>query len=156
MGATIARFDNTRSSALSILDMGPWLGEGELNLEGFGACLYQDLYERIEGALQQKGVIQSDLAHPEAQTNPDLEALLKKNLAENEETLKTFVKELHDPDFPPPGFEDAHYRLLKSLLGIYINIPLTMSMRSYILRYQLTRLVRNTKQRGSKLFKPKA
>ncbi|KAF9033902.1 hypothetical protein BJ165DRAFT_752009 [Panaeolus papilionaceus] len=136
--------------------MEPWLDEGEANVEGGRACLYRDLYERIKGALQQKGVIQSELAHPEAQTNPDLEALLKKNLTENEETLKTFVKEFLTPDigFPPAGFEDAHYRLLKSLLGTYI--PLTISMRSYILQYHLTRLVRNTKRRGSKLFKLKA
>ncbi|KAF9033835.1 hypothetical protein BJ165DRAFT_1615947 [Panaeolus papilionaceus] len=154
MGATITRFANTRESALKILDMGPWANDGNTNVGATVSLLYQDLHERIQGALQQKEVIRSELAHLETQTNSELRALLEKHHAENEEILKTFVEDIVMPGFPPPGFEDAHYRLLTSLLGTYI--PLTLSMRTYVLRYQLTRLVRNAKRRGSKWFKPKA
>ncbi|KAF9033883.1 hypothetical protein BJ165DRAFT_1567250 [Panaeolus papilionaceus] len=154
MGATIARFSNTRDTALSILDMGPWLNDSEIDVEGAKACMYRDLHERIEGALQQKQVIQSELVHPAAQTNPELRALLERNLAANEETLKTFIKEFLTLGFPPAGFEDCHYRLLKSLLGKYI--PHTTSMKIFVLRYHLTRVVRNAKRHGSKWFNPRA
>ncbi|KAF9033871.1 hypothetical protein BJ165DRAFT_1514551 [Panaeolus papilionaceus] len=157
-GATIEQFINTRSSALNILDKQLQSvdnnGSSEINVEAYNACIYRDLHERIEGALQRKQMIQADLAHPEVQKNLELKALLESTHLENEETLTKFAKEFLLPAFPPPGFEDAHYRLLKSLLGTYI--PNTTFMRIFILRYHLTGLVRSAKRRGSKWFKPKA
>ncbi|KAF9033831.1 hypothetical protein BJ165DRAFT_749216 [Panaeolus papilionaceus] len=153
MNASTVRFTNTRESALGILDTGSWMNNGFSNPVAGTAFLYSDLHERIENALQQKEIIASELAHPQAQTNLELRAVLTKNHRENEEALKKFVEEFVGPDFPVAGFEDAHYHLLKSLLGTYI--PLTMSKRTYVLRYQLTHLVRNAKRRGSNWFKPK-
>lgn len=67
------------------------------------ANLYQDLHERIEGALQTKQMIEADLAQPEAQNNTELRAILEKNRRDNHETLTKFILQLLD--FGPLPFE---------------------------------------------------
>ncbi|KAF9033865.1 hypothetical protein BJ165DRAFT_1598696 [Panaeolus papilionaceus] len=153
MGVTTVRFTNTRESALAILDTGPWENDLFVNAVAGGALLFCDLRERIENALQQKEIIASDLTHPEAQTNLELRAIHTKNHRDNEKTLKKFVKEFLVWRSPPVGYEDAHYHLLKSLLGTYI--PLTMSIRIFVLQCQVARLVRHAKRRGAKWFEHK-
>ncbi|KAF9033832.1 hypothetical protein BJ165DRAFT_1410196 [Panaeolus papilionaceus] len=152
MGATTVRFTNTRESALKILDTGPWKNDSYQNSVAGEAFIYRDLHERIESALQQKEVITSELFHPQAQTNLELRDILKKNHRENEERLKKFVKEFLAGGSPPAGYEDAHYHLIKSLPGRYV--PLTTSVRIFVLRYHLIRLVRNAKRCASKWIKP--
>ncbi|KAF9033830.1 hypothetical protein BJ165DRAFT_1598679 [Panaeolus papilionaceus] len=154
MGATIARFANTRDSALEILDMEPWNNDSRANIRTAMTSLYQDLHERIDGLLQRKKDIQSELADPLAQTNDELGALLEKNYTENEELLTVFVQELLSIPYLPPEYEEARYGLIKSLLASSI-IPLTMSVRFFVLRYQLTGLVRHAKRRGARWFKPR-
>ncbi|KAF9033909.1 hypothetical protein BJ165DRAFT_1534454 [Panaeolus papilionaceus] len=153
MGATTVRFTNTWESALKILDTGPWKSDGIVNLVIGQAFFYSNLHERIEHVLQQKEIIESELTHPQAQTNLDLRAILNKNHRENEETLEEFVEEFLDIGFPPAGYEDTHFHLLKSLLGMYI--PRTMSIRIFVLQCQVARLVRFAKCRGVKWFKDK-
>ncbi|KAF9033877.1 hypothetical protein BJ165DRAFT_751075 [Panaeolus papilionaceus] len=153
MGAKTVRFTNTRESALEILDTGPWENDLYLDSAAANAYIYGDLHERIESAIRQKQTIESELTHPQAQTNLELKAILTKNHRENEETLKKFVQEFLDIGFPPAGCEDAHYHLLKSLLGTYI--PRTMDVRRFVLRCQVTRLVRHAKRRRAKWFKHK-
>ncbi|KAF9033849.1 hypothetical protein BJ165DRAFT_750160 [Panaeolus papilionaceus] len=153
MGAKTVRFTNTRESALEILDTGPWENDLYLDSAAANAYIYGDLHERIESAIRQKQTIESELTHPQAQTNLELKAILTKNHRENEETLKKFVQEFLNIGFPPAGCEDAHYHLLKSLLGTYI--PRTMDIRRFVLRCQVTRLVCHAKRHGAKWFKHK-
>ncbi|KAF9033839.1 hypothetical protein BJ165DRAFT_1534397 [Panaeolus papilionaceus] len=149
MGATTVRFTNTRESALEILDTGPWKNDSHQNSVAGGPFIYRDLHERIESALQQKEIIASELFHPQAQTDVELRDILNKNNTENEETLEKFVQELLAGGSPPAGYEEAHYHLVKSLLGTYI--PRTMSTIIFVLRYHFTRLVCNARRLGKEM-----
>ncbi|KAF9033908.1 hypothetical protein BJ165DRAFT_1567287 [Panaeolus papilionaceus] len=142
-GATAAQFTNTKRSALEILDMGPGIDGNSLraNLPLMDKCLYQDLHGRINNALRKKGVIETELAQPEAKVNPEFRCLLEKDYEENKQTLTTFTRDFVEMGFPLVGFEEAHYRLLKILMGSYI--PHTTSTRIFALRCLLKHLVRN-------------
>ena len=70
--------------------------------------LYQDLHARIEGALQEKHIIELDLAQPEVRSNANLRAILKQNWRENHKTLTKFIGQFdHFGDFPPDCIEAA-------------------------------------------------
>ncbi|KAF9050627.1 hypothetical protein BJ165DRAFT_1011179 [Panaeolus papilionaceus] len=114
---SITRFMNTRNSALEMLD-----GFLHIPADAFSEPissvfpnLYQDLHQRIEGALQAKQMIDSELAQPEAHCNTDLRAILEQNQRENHETLSKFISQLIDFKPLPFGYHRAAQHLRKEI-----------------------------------------
>ncbi|KAF9057221.1 hypothetical protein BJ165DRAFT_1397535 [Panaeolus papilionaceus] len=113
---SITRFMNTRSSALEVVDQGNYYTNAFIKHKtSTSPHLYHDLHERIVGALQQKKIIELDLAQPDAQVNLELKAILEENQRENNETLTKFIKQFVDFGRPPSGFGRAAQQLRKSI-----------------------------------------
>ncbi|KAF9049133.1 P-loop containing nucleoside triphosphate hydrolase protein [Panaeolus papilionaceus] len=115
--AKVARFMNTRTSALQILDMPNYNGfifRANTSLQS-SRHLYEDLYQRIESAIQQRIYIECELAQPEVQAIPILTSLLERNYAENELILRKFITQLVGFGAPPSGYEEVHQDLIASL-----------------------------------------
>ncbi|KAF9035786.1 P-loop containing nucleoside triphosphate hydrolase protein [Panaeolus papilionaceus] len=93
---SITRFMNTRKSAFEVLD-----------------SAYH--YSRIEGALQEKQMIELELAQPEAQIDTNLSAMLEKNQRENHETLTKFIRQFVNFGPLPAEFRLAAQHLRKSI-----------------------------------------
>ncbi|KAF9036324.1 hypothetical protein BJ165DRAFT_1533162 [Panaeolus papilionaceus] len=113
----ITRFMNTKSSALEVLNR-----EGYYAVNSFfsptssaSSNLYKDLHERIEGALQEKKMIESDLAQPQAQTDTELRTILERNQMENQETLTKFIRQFVNFGPLPAEFSLAAQHLRKSI-----------------------------------------
>ncbi|KAF9050632.1 hypothetical protein BJ165DRAFT_1459146 [Panaeolus papilionaceus] len=111
---------NTRNSALEILDDTRDLADAfSQPISSASSNLYHDLHERIEGALQAKQMIDSELAQPEAHSNADLRAILERNQRENLETLSKFIAQMANFSSVPKGFEEAHQRLQASIRAMH-------------------------------------
>ncbi|KAF9035837.1 hypothetical protein BJ165DRAFT_635884 [Panaeolus papilionaceus] len=113
----ITRFTNTRSSALEVLDASDTGAITSLSNPTSSAApnLYQDLHERIEGALQAKQMIESELAQPGAQTKTELRAIFERNQMENHETLTKFIAQFVNFGPLPAEFRIAAQHLRKSI-----------------------------------------
>ncbi|KAF9053469.1 P-loop containing nucleoside triphosphate hydrolase protein [Panaeolus papilionaceus] len=114
---SITRFMNTRNSALEILDMDPYSYCYSFRKPTSSALanLYQDLHQRIEGALQTKKLIESELTQPEVHTNAELRDILEQNQRENDEILTKFISQLINFGPIPFGFHQAAQCLRKSI-----------------------------------------
>ncbi|KAF9032576.1 hypothetical protein BJ165DRAFT_1534987 [Panaeolus papilionaceus] len=114
----VIRFMNTRNSALLAIDRWPmlisafWYYPTSKSLH-----LYEDLHDHIQGALQEKQIIELDMAQPEAQTNANLRAILQSNQRENHKTLTKFINQFINYGELPSGCRDAAYHLRKSILA---------------------------------------
>ncbi|KAF9035518.1 hypothetical protein BJ165DRAFT_1409389 [Panaeolus papilionaceus] len=113
---SITRFMNTRKTALRAMDSA-------------SSHLYRDLHHRIEGALREKQVIESDLSQPDTQTNNNLKAVLESNQEENNKTLTKFIGQWHNFGPPPKGFEDAHACLRASINSVQQASPPRILLR---------------------------
>ncbi|KAF9049124.1 hypothetical protein BJ165DRAFT_1610030 [Panaeolus papilionaceus] len=184
-GAVIAKFLNTNTSSLQILDNIIWRSNSFFNDEsGISPHLYQDLHERIECAMQQRQTIQSNLSLQETQEHEELKEILQKNQRDNEDILIKFISQLIAFGTLPPGCERAAQRLRKSIATSDIPCPEHQelfqlwveeedlieekslivqplpiepgSTKTLTLKFLLRRLVLNVaKHRGSKWFKRK-
>lgn len=107
---------NTRNSALRAID-------STFNItiiftyheNSASPFLYQDLHERIQGALQEKGYIELDLAQPEVRTDAMLRAILKRNQRENHETLTKFIDQFVNFGRLPHECREGAHHLRKSI-----------------------------------------
>ncbi|KAF9049175.1 P-loop containing nucleoside triphosphate hydrolase protein [Panaeolus papilionaceus] len=128
----LTRFMNTRPSALQVMGARPF--QFTLNIyfgyqhEG-SLYLYRDLHERIIGALQQKHIIQLDMAQHEAQTNVELRCILEGNQREVDNTLNKFIQQLVNfglpptgCELPPPGCGHAHQQLRKLIAASVLPV----------------------------------
>ncbi|KAF9032556.1 hypothetical protein BJ165DRAFT_1534973 [Panaeolus papilionaceus] len=112
----VIKFMNTRNSALHAIDHLPAFSNVFLPYEtSTSPHLYQDLHDRIQGALQEKQIIELDLAQTNARTNTDLRAILEGNQRENYVTLTKFINQFINFGKLPPGCRDAAYHLRKSI-----------------------------------------
>ncbi|KAF9037959.1 hypothetical protein BJ165DRAFT_1531865 [Panaeolus papilionaceus] len=115
-GNNVTRFTNTKRSALEALNAGRYsLMDTFSDTSSASANLYQDLHDRIVGALQAKQMIELELTQPEIQTYVGLSAILEQNLRENNEILTKFVTQLANFRPIPKGFEEAHQHLQVSI-----------------------------------------
>ncbi|KAF9032607.1 hypothetical protein BJ165DRAFT_1616305 [Panaeolus papilionaceus] len=112
----VIKFMNTRNSAFQAFDRRPlfttvfWYYSTSNSLH-----LYEDLHDRIQGALQEKHIIELDLAQTEVRTNDNLRAILKQNQRENHKTLTKFINQFINFGKLPPGCRDAAFHLRKSI-----------------------------------------
>ncbi|KAF9034273.1 hypothetical protein BJ165DRAFT_1534101 [Panaeolus papilionaceus] len=112
----VIKFTKTRSSALLAIDHSFFLSSVFKDFDtSTSPHLYQDLHERIQGALQEKQMIESDLAQPEARTNPNFRAVLKRNWRENHKTLTNFIDQFANFGYLPPECVEAAQDLHKSI-----------------------------------------
>ncbi|KAF9049137.1 P-loop containing nucleoside triphosphate hydrolase protein [Panaeolus papilionaceus] len=126
-GAKLAQFMNTRTSALQILDMPNYNGfvfRDNTSLQS-SHHLYEDLYQRIESAIQQRIYIECELAQPEVQAIPILTSLLERNYAENELILRKFITQLVGFGAPPAGYEKAHQDLEELIASLPESIRIS-------------------------------
>ncbi|KAF9033826.1 P-loop containing nucleoside triphosphate hydrolase protein [Panaeolus papilionaceus] len=115
-GSQIARFTNTRTSGLEIMDSSPGtIHAFTKTISSTSYYLYQDLHDRITSSLQEKKNIELDLVQPEAQTNSELRFILEKNHSENYKTLTKFITQLINFESLPEGSQVASQRLRKSI-----------------------------------------
>ncbi|KAF9049179.1 hypothetical protein BJ165DRAFT_1526542 [Panaeolus papilionaceus] len=128
--AKITRFENTRNSALHVLDSIGRHNDVFANGPVKFANIYHDLLDRIANALQEKKNIEADLAQEDTQQNPDLKSIMEQRLQENKETLRKFIKQFVDFGKPMEGYEVAAVQLRKAIWKSRISIPVTT-------RYQL-------------------
>ncbi|KAF9032605.1 hypothetical protein BJ165DRAFT_1410776 [Panaeolus papilionaceus] len=113
----IIKFMNTRNSALQAIDR---IASHYTTIFGdytasVSPQLYQDLHDRIQGALQEKQIIELDLAQTDAGTNADLRAILEGSQRENNATLTKFIDQFINYGKLPPGCRGAAYHLRKSI-----------------------------------------
>ncbi|KAF9034256.1 hypothetical protein BJ165DRAFT_672798 [Panaeolus papilionaceus] len=114
----VIKFMNTRNSALQAIDCRPMLSTAFFYYHtSTSPHLYQDLHDRIQGALQEKQIIELEMAQPEAQTNANLRAILQSNQRENHKTLTKFINQFINFGELPSGCRDAAYHLRKSILA---------------------------------------
>ncbi|KAF9050623.1 hypothetical protein BJ165DRAFT_1592537 [Panaeolus papilionaceus] len=112
----ITQILNTKNSALAVLDLFRNLTDSfSRPMSSASPHLYRDLLERIEGALQVKQMIESELTQPEPRTNTDLRPILERNQRENHEILIKFIGQLTNFGPIPKGFEEAHQCLQASI-----------------------------------------
>ncbi|KAF9031044.1 hypothetical protein BJ165DRAFT_1599329 [Panaeolus papilionaceus] len=113
----LKRFMGTRTSALQVLDSNVWYYDQPLYRSTITSThLYCDLHERIEGALQKKVMIESDLTHSDTQSNKVLEAILEQDQKENDETLAKFISQLVKFGRPLPEFREGAQALRKTIV----------------------------------------
>ncbi|KAF9032559.1 hypothetical protein BJ165DRAFT_1534975 [Panaeolus papilionaceus] len=112
----VIKFTNTRKSALLAIDRRASTSSvfNEYSTST-SPLLYQDLDERIQNALQERQMIELDLAQPDAQTNANLRAILKNNQRDNHKTLTKFINQFINFGKLPPGCRDAAFHLRKSI-----------------------------------------
>ncbi|KAF9044901.1 hypothetical protein BJ165DRAFT_1540581 [Panaeolus papilionaceus] len=124
----LKRFMGTWTSALQVMDSAVWdLNKPFSRSINSSTHLYCDLHERIEGALQKKIIIESELAHSDAQTNKNLKEILERDQKENNETLAKFISQLVKFGEPPADFLEAAQALCKTIAA---NItPIDNQMR---------------------------
>jgi len=107
---------NTRNSALQAIDCGPLFTSVFLYYRTSNALhLYGDLHDCIQGALQEKHIIELDLAQTDARTNANLRAILKQNQKDNYTTLTKFINQFINFGELPSGCRDTTYHLRKSI-----------------------------------------
>ncbi|KAF9032553.1 hypothetical protein BJ165DRAFT_769234 [Panaeolus papilionaceus] len=112
----IIKFMNTRNSALQAIDRMAFEAPVFTYFNNSSSFhLYQDLHDRIQGALQEKQIIELDLAQHEAQTKDNLRAVLQSNQRENHKTLMKFINQFINFGQLPPGCGDAAFHLRKSI-----------------------------------------
>ncbi|KAF9047953.1 hypothetical protein BJ165DRAFT_1593587 [Panaeolus papilionaceus] len=107
--ATITRFDNTRESAIKIMDH-LYAFPSEAFSEYASSAkkhLHQDLRERIESSLQVQKSINLELSQSKVQIDSELRSILEQNLSEVDEVLIKFMGQLADFERPPSKFADA-------------------------------------------------
>ncbi|KAF9031910.1 hypothetical protein BJ165DRAFT_1571790 [Panaeolus papilionaceus] len=80
--------------------------------------LYQELYQRIEIAVQEKQIIEDNLSHPEAKTNLDFQSILDIRLRKNVQLLDKFIEQFIEYGDPPAQFADDHQRLCGLVLSV--------------------------------------
>ncbi|KAF9032573.1 hypothetical protein BJ165DRAFT_1534985 [Panaeolus papilionaceus] len=113
----VIKFMNTRNSALQAIDRKS-LGSNRVFSNYPNSPpphLYQDLHDHIQGALQEKQIIELDLAQPDAKTNAELRAILEGSQRENYVTLTKFINQFINYGELPSGCRDAAYHLRKSI-----------------------------------------
>ncbi|KAF9047922.1 hypothetical protein BJ165DRAFT_1610576 [Panaeolus papilionaceus] len=113
---SIARFLNTKNSALHLIDAKwhPSIAFYHLGTSSF-PTLYRDLHDCILNALQYKRTIEADLTQPETQTHAELRAIFQLNQKDNDETLTKLIGQLDGFRPIPEGFDVAHQHLLEAL-----------------------------------------
>ncbi|KAF9034260.1 hypothetical protein BJ165DRAFT_1534086 [Panaeolus papilionaceus] len=112
----VIKFTNTKNSALLAIDRKSYathvFNDYTTSKSRF---LYQDLHERIQGALQEKQIIELDLAQHEAQIKDNLRTILESNRRENNRTLTKFINQFVNFGELPLECRDAAYHLRKSI-----------------------------------------
>ncbi|KAF9037464.1 P-loop containing nucleoside triphosphate hydrolase protein [Panaeolus papilionaceus] len=122
--ANIGRFTNTQSSALDILGVATFRDFFfNSNQPKSSPNLYEDLHQRIEGAIQERRNIEYELAQPEAQNNTELRAILERCYEENHALFNKFVGQLAMFSSPPAGYEAAHDRLQNLIAAMQQGTP---------------------------------
>ncbi|PPR03134.1 hypothetical protein CVT24_008487 [Panaeolus cyanescens] len=116
-GSGLTAFTNTQESAVTILDScikhankteynatnSIDLGRSQLWITPYGQQLYSDLLGRIEQAWVKKCCLESDLAPTDSALDPELSALLQRQLREIIHTLDKFALQLADFGLAPEG-----------------------------------------------------
>ncbi|KAF9031040.1 hypothetical protein BJ165DRAFT_1599327 [Panaeolus papilionaceus] len=118
----LKQFTGTRTSALEVMDASAVDGERlKMSTCVPSTHLYRDLHERIEGALQKQVMIESDLAHLDAQTNKNLKDILERDQKENNDMLAKFISQLVKFGEPPREFREGAQALRKSIVANIIS-----------------------------------
>ncbi|KAF9032562.1 hypothetical protein BJ165DRAFT_1534976 [Panaeolus papilionaceus] len=118
----VIKFMNTRNSALQAIDHASSLTTVfTIDKTSASPHLYQDLHDRIQGALQEKQIIELDLAQSEVRTNVSLRAILERNWRENHKTLTKFIDQFDNFGDLPPGCEEAAQDLRKSITAANVR-----------------------------------
>ncbi|KAF9044917.1 hypothetical protein BJ165DRAFT_122401 [Panaeolus papilionaceus] len=131
----LKRFLGTRNSALQVMDSAGVYYDQPFNrsTNTSSTHLYCDLHERIEGTLQKKVMIESDMAHYDTQTNKELKVILERDQKENEEILAKFISQLVKFGEPPHEFREAAQALRKNI-AVKI-VPKGLKMRLIFRRW---------------------
>ncbi|KAF9034333.1 P-loop containing nucleoside triphosphate hydrolase protein [Panaeolus papilionaceus] len=125
-----SRFDNSRDSVFRILNN--LLREHRESDSMFKGVVvrtfrqkipqqYQDLYERIDTAINARKNLESDLSLPETRNILELKNILIGNLRDNTTILTKFLAQLHDFGTPPTGWEDPSKRLHRRIMATPIS-----------------------------------
>ncbi|KAF9032027.1 hypothetical protein BJ165DRAFT_1410950 [Panaeolus papilionaceus] len=127
----LKRFMGTRTSALQMMDDtagGYYTQPFKWSTNTSSTHLYCDLHERIEGALQKKVMIESDMAHSDTQTNKELKVILERDQKENDEILAKFISQLVKFGEPPHEFREAAQALRKNIAAKIVPKGLKMRL----------------------------
>ncbi|KAF9034254.1 hypothetical protein BJ165DRAFT_1534082 [Panaeolus papilionaceus] len=137
----VIRFMNTRNSALLAIDRKYLLNRVfPIYTTSTSPHLYQDLHDHIQNALQEKQIIELDLAQPDARSNADLRAILERNWRENHKTLTKFIDQFDNFGDLPPGCEEAAQDLCKSIIAA--NVCPNTKPRTLFGRWKLEPVIR--------------